>query len=152
MKKIEIGLAVLAVISLALRVSSIQGSVAGSAIAFMLLALFYLLLSLPYFNRIPISRVFSSTAYHNTGVGAFQRFWAVASGVVFFIALLGILFVLNYWQGAFFFWCMGMFFVAPVAALSLGKHLLQPNPVYKAIALRAGILLLAGIALVAAQM
>lgn len=152
MKKTELALVVLAIAGLVLRVSSVQGSVILSALAFIVLALFYLLLSMPLFNRIPFSKAFSKAAYNAQGIDGFQRFWAAASGVVFCLALLGILCVLNYWEGAFFFWCLGMFFLVPVAALSLGKHLLQTNAIYKGIAIRAGILLLAGIALVAAQM
>lgn len=152
MKKTEIALVILAIAGLALRVCSVPGSVMLSALAFILLALFYLLLSVPYFNLVPLSRAFRKATYEAAGISGFQRFWAGASGLVFCLALLGILYVLNYWEGAFFFWCLGMFFLVPVAALSLGKHLLQPNAIYKGIAIRAGVLLLAGIALVAAQM
>ncbi len=152
MKKTELALVVLTIAGLVLRVSSVPGGVMLSALAFLLLALFYLLLSVPYFNRVPFSGAFRKATYEAAGIGGFQRFWAGASGLVFCLALLGILYVLNYWEGAFFFWCLGMFFLVPVGALSLGKHLLQPHPTYKTIAIRAGILLLVGIALVAAQM
>jgi hypothetical protein len=152
MKKVEIALAVLAISALVLRVNSVQGSALLAAVSFGLLSLFYLLFSMPYFNKVPLRQTFSAAAYSDRGIEGFQRFWAVASGIVFCLALLGILFVLNYWSAAFFFWCMGMFFIVPVAALSLGKYLLQSRPFYKNIAIRAGILLLAGIGLVVAQM
>ena len=152
MKKVEIALIALTIIAVALRVSSVQGGEALSAVAFLLLALFYLLLSIPYFNGVSLRHTFQSAYYREREADAFRRFWAGAAGVIFFIVLMGILFVLNYWKAAFFFWCMGMFFTVPVAALSLGKHMLQPSPFYKAIAIRAGILLLAGIGIVAAEM
>ena len=152
MKKVEIVLVMLAVAGLSLRIGKVEGGVLLSTVAFLLLALFYLLFALPYFSGIRVSRTFSNTAYLEKGAGTFQRLLTVIAGFVFFIALMGILFVLNYWPGAFFFWCMGMFFLVPVAALSLGKHLLQPAIPYKASAIRAGIFLLTGIALVAAQM
>ncbi len=152
MKKVEIALVILAVAALALRVNSVPGSALLSAIALGALALFYLLFAMPYFNKIPLPQTFRTEAYKEREADGFQRFWAAASGVVFCLALLGILFVLNYWNVAFFFWCLGMFFTVPVAALSLGKYLLQSQLFYKGIAIRAGILLLAGIGLVVAQM
>lgn len=152
MKKVEIALVVLAIAALILRVNSVQGSVLLSAVTFGALALFYLLLAMPYFNKVPLSRAFNPATYRAMEIEGFQQFWAAAAGVIFCLAVLGILFVLNYWKAAFFFWCMGMFFTVPVAALSLGKYLMQSRPFYKAIAIRAGILLLVGLGIVVAEM
>ncbi|WP_162902730.1 hypothetical protein [Taibaiella koreensis] len=150
-KKTEIALVLLALLSLVLRVSSVPGSEWFSTAAFGLLALFYLVFAgLRFDTSSGLPDTLSPLSRQREQ--AFRRFLAIAGGVVFGIALIGILFVLNYWRLAAFFWCLGMFFTVPVGALSLGKHLLQPSPFYKALAIRAGLLLLTGIGLVAAQM
>lgn len=150
MKKAEIALVSFVLLSLVLRVSSLPGSPVLAALSCSMLALFYLLFSLPYLLNSPLTVAFREPAAG--GPQPFDRFWAIASGLVFGLGLLGILFVLNYWQGAFFFWCLGMFFLTPVATISLGKHWMSADPFYKAVAIRAGVLLLAGIVLVVAQM
>lgn len=152
MKKAEITLAVLALATLVCRVSSVPGSEWLCTVAFSLLILFYLLIFPRYYYRLPSDTLAGATQASLQRERSFRRFMAAAAGVVFALALTGILFVLNYWKLASFFWCLGLFFTVPVGALSLGKHMMQSAAFYKGLAIRAGVLLIAGIALVAAQM
>lgn len=152
MKKIELTLVLLALTALVLRVSSVPGSEWISTIAFALLGLYYLLFARRGFDPASLIAGDSASSLSLQRELVFRKFLAVAAGVVFCMALTGILFVLNYWRMASFFWCLGMFFTVPVGALSLGKHMMQPSPFYLWLAIRAGVLLLAGIGLVAAQM
>ncbi len=150
-KKTELALVLLALLSLVLRVSSVPGSEWIATAAFALLALYYLVFARRRFDpaSLPANGAASLSLQREP---AFRRILAVAAGIIFCIALTGILFVLNYWRLASFFWCLGMFFTVPVGALALAKHMLQPSSFYLWLAIRAGVLLLAGIGLVAAQM
>lgn len=152
MKKAEFTLAVLAVATLICRVSSMPGSEWLCTAAFGLLILFYLLIFPRYYYRLSLASLTDAPQASLQREQSFRLFMAVAAGIVFALALTGILFVLNYWKLASFFWCLGLFFTVPVGALSLGKHMMQPEAFYKGLAIRAGVLLIVGIALVAAQM
>lgn len=152
MKKAEIILAALALIAFVLRLLSIDGGVIASTLTLISLGLFYLLLSVPLFNAVSVTQMFSKEAYQERGISTKRILWAIAAGCIFWISLLGILFVLNLWQGAGIFWRAGMFLIVPIAAVSLIKHMLQPSPYFKGIAIRGGVILLAGLLSVALQL
>lgn len=152
MKKTEIILAFAALAAIVLRLLAIEGGVLLSTAAFGLLALFYLLLSIPFFNQVPLNKMLSKAVYREQQGRTARIIWALATGIVLFCSLLGILFVLNHWEGASVLWRSGMFLMVPVAAVSLIKNMLETSAFHKAIAIRGGIVLLVGIAAVVLQL
>jgi|GEM_PF-1757445 len=146
MKIAELLLSALALLSLILRLVFPGSSEVFSTIAFLALSLFYLSGSVFLFNGLPVA----GSAF--AAVGAKRIGWAVAAGAVFALALIGILSALDFWKLAPFLWTLGMMLLVPVGAGSLMPYMLRPDRFHAGIALRAGLLLTAGIALVGSRM
>lgn len=151
MRIAEIILAVLALAALLLHRMLSSGGVWLSMVFLGALSVFYLSFAVPLFNRVSIAMLLNRSKSGEAYPSAIRIVWAAIAGIIFALVLCGILFAVNGWYLAPFFWTAGMLLLVPVGAVSLSKNMLQSSSYHKAIALRTGILLLCGILVVVLQ-
>lgn len=145
MKKAECILASLAIISVVLKLCSVDGAILLSTVSFITLSLFYLALSFLLLNDISLKNIFYRVAYkHANGK---HILWALASGFSLCVGILGVLFKLNKWPGGSMLLVMGMLFLICVVTVSLIRYVPRPAKFHAGILIRSGILFLVSMVL-----
>lgn len=95
MKKIELILGLTAVIAAVLNLFDYPMSTQLLIVSIGNLSLFYMYLSIPLFNQIPVRKIFSRTSYEAISKGRFIG--SLVVGLTFSAALIGLLFKLMIW-------------------------------------------------------
>lgn len=143
MKKTEITLISIVVLSAVVRLCVIEGSVFLLTLSCLILALFYLLFSFLLLNRVPFKQMFRADAYTLTSRKSILG--SVVVGMALFMMTIGLLFVLNHWEGALIMLKSGLLFMLPVACVSTALCFIKPTPYRIAVLVRCGIAVACGL-------
>jgi len=149
MKKTEKVLALLSLISIILKIFSIEGAIFLSALFFGILAFFYLFLNFILLNAIPFKNIFKKKAY--TNISLKRIVWAIFVGMIFFIAVMAILFGLNKWGGGSFLLIIGSLLLFLVAVISLIWYIFYHSYYNFMILMRSTILIVVCLTLIVAN-
>ena len=135
MKKIEIVIVCLALVAAVLRLFSFEGGVLFTTIFFGLLAVFYLFLSYPLFNK-------------GNKFTWFRLLWSVSAGFALSTVLAGILFRINHWDGGAFLQVIGTVLLLIIIVAGLIRYVSMSSTFHANILIRTGVLLLINVALI----
>jgi hypothetical protein len=143
MKRAELIIVSIAIVSIVMRLFSITGGVLLATLSFCILSMFYLLISFLLLNDLKIKDVFRKEAYQV--VGWKHVLFSVITGFVLALGTIGILFAFNNWPGASLLLRVGIFLLFITVAISLIKYIIRPSRYYAGILIRSGIPLLVSI-------
>ncbi len=118
MKKSELLFGLLALLALALRFFALNGGAQLMIIALSALALLYFYLGFALLNHIPLRKVFRKESYRS--VSRMRIIGATAAGIALSMVVIGILYKLLRWPGAYemlLIGLMGLAFVFVVAGI-----------------------------------
>jgi hypothetical protein len=134
MRRIEGVLIVLALISAALKLYSIEGGAILTVISFLSLSLLYFWGGFIILNETPLNKIFKASTYSNLGWR--KILWSILSGIVLAYSVLGILFPILSWYGASIILINSFIMILPVFSISL-IYALRGSKLNKSILLRS---------------
>lgn len=144
MKTTERILLALVLIGTIMRLCSVEGGIFLTFVSFTLLSLFYFFFSVFLLN--------------GTGMKGFYRkvkarelpwpriCWAILAGLVWFGAVIGLLFYINRWEGSMLFVTVGTTLLLPVFGIALFKFVSGASKFHAGVLIRTSVLLILGIA------
>lgn len=134
MRKLEILLTGLFLISFTLFFIDIPGGSLFGVAHIISLSLLYLLFGFAIFNKISLRKILKESSYANTSK---QRiFGTICLGIALSITLMGILFRLMFWPGSTFNLSFGLILLVIIMILSIVKFMKNNSSFYKMIMLR----------------
>lgn len=135
MKKTEIILVILLLISMIFKVFLIPMAGTILTLSSMSLAIMYEFLSFAYFNGVKLKSVFIKDSYKETTV--LRIIGSVVTGIGLSSTLIGILFKIQNWPLATSTISVGLIFLIPVSILAAFKLIITRAPFYLKIMIRA---------------
>jgi len=129
MKKTELILIVIVIVSILLSIVNLPGGVLFTTLSILSLSGLYFYLGLFLFNGIPLKGIFKKSSYK--GLSVVRILGTMFLGLVYAALLIGILFKFNYWPGGHFLLLTGInLLILSIIVLFL-KTLLSKTVFYK---------------------
>lgn len=139
MKKIELILGLTTLIAAVLNLFDYPMSTQLLIVSIGNLSLFYMYLSIPLFNEIPVRRMFSRASYEGISKGRFIG--SLAVGLTFSAALIGLLFKLMIWPNAILELLLALVGLLIGLAVGIWRYRLAQDVFYTRLFKRIGIFL-----------
>jgi hypothetical protein len=146
MKKAEITLLVLTLIGIVCNLLLVPGGVVFTLISLFLYSSIYFYFGFAFFNGISLRKLFKPQSYQ--GISALRIVGAIATGFSLSMVLIGILFKLLSWPGAFINMAFGLACTLVVIIISLIKYYNQKSVYYQRILIRCFALFFVGLFLI----
>lgn len=143
MKKTELILSIVSIVSIALYLCDIPGGGFFTTIFIFTLASFYLIFSFVLFNGIHLKHIFRKSAYQDSSWR--KIVFAIITGYALFTLLIGIMFRIQYWAGASMILQLSILQSIPVVAFALIRYISTTSAFCSKIVIRLIIPILIGV-------
>jgi hypothetical protein len=121
MKKLELILAIITLIAIAMKLSLMFGGSSLASITMILLSLIYFPFGFAFLNQIPMRKIFIKNAYK--AMTSMRIIYAIGVGLSFSAICLGILFKLNSWPGSNQNLIVGLVLLVIILVISLFRNI-----------------------------
>lgn len=138
MKKAELLIGGLCLLTILMSLIPVPGSVLWSSLTFFTMAFMYFYLGFALLNNIGFKQIFKKKSY--AGMSALRLLGTIGAGISLVITLLGILFYLNIWPGAQIMLTFGISGIILVSIVCFFKHYKTSAKVYKNLLIRNAII------------
>jgi hypothetical protein len=142
MRKAEIIIIALCIVSVILNFMLVPGGVLFTLITLLALSTLYFYLGFALFNGIRLRKIFKKESY--AGINALRIVGCIGTGMALSLLVIGLLFKLLAWPGSFINLLAGLFFVTVVLIISIIKFIMTKSSFYKLIIIRCAIFFIIG--------
>jgi len=143
MKKIELILIIIVLVSLLLKILSVPGMSLFFTVSLLILYLLYFFIGFVLFNDLKLSNILKKDSY--TGLSILRIMGSVGVGIALAIACVGILYKVQHWNDANLYLYLGLALICILLIITIIKFNLSKADFYKGLIIRLSVFLLMSI-------